>query len=237
MPPWFFGVLVNGTIPFLGGVYATLLAFRVVGPRPGVNPKQDEWHRRWGGFMRAGGPMLILFGIFLWVSGGIQHTTPAPPAQATWIRYKTSDGTASVEFPAPPLAVDKEVSGVLNHNVTLSQKDRDRHFILSWSEIRAVEGVTDEEWLDQFREGMPAMTAQSGTPVTFVSEEPYSENNCAGRVFMFDAKGKYLQRMKCLIVGKRIYRATATTPRNLQDEADGVRFVNSFRLEMISEPR
>ncbi len=237
MPSWFFGVLVEGAIPFVGGVFATLLALRVVGPKPGVNPKQDDWHRRWGGFMRVCGPLLVLFAVFLWVKGFVYHTGAASPATAVWSRHKTTDGTASVEFPAPPASVTKEAEGVVNHNVTLSQKDRDRHFILSWSEIRAVDGVTDEEWLDQLRDGMPAITAQRGMPVTFVSEEPYSENGCSGRVFVFDAKGKYLQRMKCLIVNGRLYRATATTPRNPQDEADGVRFVRSFRLEKVAETR
>jgi hypothetical protein len=219
---------VDGAIPFLGGVFVTLMAFRVIGPKPGVNPKQDEWHRRWGGFMRVGGPMLVVFAVFLWVKGSVTHSAPTP--QSAWTRYTTADGTASTEFPGPPASVTKEAEGVVNHNVTLSEKERDRHFILSWSVIRAVDGVTDEEWLDQLRDGMPAMTAQRGMPLRFVSEEPYSENGYAGRVFVYEAKGMYLQRMKCLIVNGRLYRATATTPRNPQDEADGVRFVHSFRL-------
>jgi hypothetical protein len=231
MPPWFLGEFVNGLIPFVGGVYATLLAFRVIGPKPGAKPKMDDWHRRWGGFMLVGGPLLVVFAVFLWAKGFIYHSGSNPPPANVWVRHNTSDGTASVEFPAPPTVATKEAEGVVNHNVTLSQKDRDRHFILSWSEIAPVDGVSDEERLDGLREGIPAMTAKLGTPVTFLSEEPYSENGCSGRVFLFDGKGKYLQRMKCLIVRGRLYRATATTPRNPQDEADGVRFVSSFRLE------
>jgi hypothetical protein len=231
MPSWFFGVLVNGAIPFRCGAYATLSAFRMVGPRPGVNPKQDEWHRQWGGFLRVGGPIMILFGIFLWVWGGIEHSTPTQPTKSVWVRHKTSDGVVSAEFPAPPTASNKEAMGVVNHDLTLSQKDRDRHFILSWSEVAPADGVTDDDRLDSLREGVPAMTAKLGTPVTFVSEEPFSENGYSGRVLLFEGKGKHLLRMKCLIVGTRVCRATATTPRNPQDEADGVRFVSSFRLE------
>ena len=34
-------------IPFLGGLALTLLAFRVVGLKPGSSPKYDTWHSRY----------------------------------------------------------------------------------------------------------------------------------------------------------------------------------------------
>lgn len=231
MRPEHVGVLVEGVIPFMAGIYVTLLAFRVIGPRPGVKPKMDDWHRRWSGFMRVGGPLLVVFAIFLWAKGFVYHPAPVIPPASPWTRHKSSDGVVSVEFPAPPTPVTKEAGGVVMHNVTLSQKDLNRHFILSWSETAPVDGLSDEERLDGLRESMPAAMAQQGMPVTLVSEETFTEGGSSGRLLVFDRRGETLMRMKCLILNGRFYRATATTSRSPQDEADGVRFVSTFRLE------
>lgn len=235
MRPEHVGVLAEGVIPFLGGIYATLLGFRIIGPKPGAKPKHDEWHRRWGGFVRLGGPLIVVFGVFLWVKGIAYHSSPTPTPATAWTRHKTSDGTASVEFPAQPATVTKEAGGVVNHNVTLSQKERDRHFILSWSEVTPMEGVPDEQLLDGLRDSLPAMTAYQGTPLTFVSQEKFTELDVPGRILVFDGKGKYTLRMKCVILNGRFYRATATTPHTPEDEADGVRFVSTFRIEKAAK--
>jgi hypothetical protein len=225
------GVLLEGVIPILGGTYGALLGFRVVGPKPGAKPKHDEWYRRWGGFMRVCGPLLVVFGLLLWVKGFVFHSDVAPTPATAWTRHKSSDGAVSVEFPGPPKTLTKEAEGLVFHNVTLSEKERDRHFILSWSEAAQVDGITDEERLDGLRESIPAMTAERGMPFTFVRDEKFTEGGVTGRLFVFDFNGKYTQRMKCLILNGRAYRATATTRNTPQEEADGVRFVSSFRLE------
>jgi hypothetical protein len=235
MRPEHIGVLVEGVIPFLGGIYATLLGFRVVGPKPGVNPRTDDWHRRWGRFMRLGGPLIVVFGFFLWVKGIISHPGSDPAPVHVWKRHSTSDGTVSVEFPAAPRTVTKDAGGVMMHNVTLSDKDRDRHFILSWSEVAGHAGLADEELLDSLRESFPAMSAQQGTQLTFVSEERFTESAVTGRVFVFHGNGNYTLRMKCLILNGRFYRATATTPRTPNDEADGVRFVSTLQIEKAAK--
>jgi hypothetical protein len=57
------GELVDGLIPLFGGVVATLLGFRVIGKKPGVDPAYDEKHRRYIQWLKIGGPLLVLFGI------------------------------------------------------------------------------------------------------------------------------------------------------------------------------
>jgi hypothetical protein len=232
MPPWFLGVFVNGLIPFLGGVYATLLAFRVIGSKPGVNPKSDEWHRRWGRFMRVAGPLLVLFGVFLWVTGGIQHSVSTPPAQTVWVRHSTSDGTASAEFPGEPKRETKTAEGVAMNSVSLSLKDQDCHLILSWSAVAREPGVGDDELLDGLKEGIPMQTAKLGTPLSYFSEEKVTVSGRSGRDLRFVSTGsKYTQRMRCVIANGRIYRVvfTARTGSNVGDQE---RFLDSFRLEM-----
>ncbi len=231
MPSWFFGVLANGAIPFLAGVCLTLMAFRVVGSKLGANPKQDEWYRRFGGLMKGGGPLLVVFGIFLWVWGFAQHADTRPTTPAVWLRHTTSDGAASAEFPAPPQAANKDVQGFVAHNVTLSQKERDCHYILSWSETGSEPGVSDDELLDRLREVLEAESVRKGIAWNVVSEEKVVEAGCAGRVLKVTIGEKTTQRFKCFIANGRLYRAIATTPRSPQEDADGVRFVSSFRLE------
>jgi hypothetical protein len=58
------GPLVNAAIPFFVGIYCLLVGFRVVGSKPGVNPKYDQWHGRFGIFFKIAGPVLMVLGIF-----------------------------------------------------------------------------------------------------------------------------------------------------------------------------
>jgi hypothetical protein len=72
MHPEVVGALVNGAIPFFGGIYGTLLGHRIVGKPRGVDFKYDQWHERYGAMFRTLGPVLILFGLFLAISGIIR---------------------------------------------------------------------------------------------------------------------------------------------------------------------
>ena len=69
MSPEAIGELVNGAIPFLGGIYITLLGFRKVGKRPGEDLRYDEWHARFETTYKVLGPLLVVFGLFLAVRG------------------------------------------------------------------------------------------------------------------------------------------------------------------------
>lgn len=53
MSPKEVAALVNGAIPFFGGIYATMLAYRFLGKQPGQSPQFDEWHRKYGGMLTS----------------------------------------------------------------------------------------------------------------------------------------------------------------------------------------
>ena len=57
--------LVDAAIPFLGGLYATLLGNRIIGKKPGVDPNYDQKLERLVPFFKFGGPFLMVFGMFL----------------------------------------------------------------------------------------------------------------------------------------------------------------------------
>jgi hypothetical protein len=64
------GALVNAAIPFLVGIYCLLVGFRIIGSKPGENPKFDAMHARFGTFFKIAGPVLMLIAVILLVTGG-----------------------------------------------------------------------------------------------------------------------------------------------------------------------
>jgi hypothetical protein len=65
MRPEVVGALVEGAIPFFFGIYATLLAYRIVGKKPGESPRYDEYHAKHVGKLKVLGPLVALFGVFM----------------------------------------------------------------------------------------------------------------------------------------------------------------------------
>ncbi len=63
------GSLVNAAIPFFVGIFLLLVGFRVIGKKPGEDPKFDEWHARFGVFFKVAGPVLIVLAVFYLVLG------------------------------------------------------------------------------------------------------------------------------------------------------------------------
>lgn len=61
--------IIESTIPIAGGLYGTLLGFRVVGKKPFESLEYDRWHERFGPMFRVLGPLVILFGVFQLVLG------------------------------------------------------------------------------------------------------------------------------------------------------------------------
>jgi hypothetical protein len=74
MRPDLVGNLVNAAIPFLGGLYATLLRFRMVGKPLGADPLYDQKFERFGRIFKVLGPVLMLFALFLAICGLIRFS-------------------------------------------------------------------------------------------------------------------------------------------------------------------
>jgi hypothetical protein len=58
------GSLINAAIPFFVGVFVLLVGFRFVGKKPGEDPKFDEWHAKFGVFLKIAGPVLMILAVF-----------------------------------------------------------------------------------------------------------------------------------------------------------------------------
>lgn len=231
MRPEHVGVLVEGVIPFLAGIYVTLLAFRVIGPRPGVKPKRDDWHRRWGGFLRVCGPVMVMFAFFIWVRGGMDLPNPAAVPPTTWIRHKTADGIASVEFPGVPQPTSKLAEGVETQSLNFSIEGEDCYLILSTSVIPEEPGVSDLDRMNGLKETIPTQSAKLGKPLSYFSEEVITVGGLPARDLRFVSAGsKYTLQMRVVIVNGRLYRAVATS-RTGWNDGEVRRFINSFKIE------
>jgi hypothetical protein len=227
------GELVNGAIPFFGGIFATLLGFRVLGRKPGANLKYDEWHNRFGTLLKVLGPLLVLFGVFLWIKGIVPESSPSnTPQAANWKRYTTSDGVCSAEFPQPPKEVSQSTPRAESKRLTLSLPDADIRYSLIFSDIPAdTSQATVEERLDSIRDAMPVLAAQKGQQFKLVSEERISENGVKGRELEFAAGEKHTLQAKIFILGTRVYQMNTVTPRSKKADEETRRFLDSFRFE------
>ena len=68
MDPRTIGALVDSAIPFLGGLYATFLGFRWIGPKAGENFTYDRRHDMYFHWFKWGGPLLMGFAVFQFVA-------------------------------------------------------------------------------------------------------------------------------------------------------------------------
>jgi hypothetical protein len=159
MNPDFFGELINGAIPLLGGIYLTLLGFRRTGKQPGVSPSFDEWHRRYGRLLKVIGPALIIFGPGLWL---MNWARMGPPV-GDWKRYSTSDGVCSIEFPASPKATNQKAQRVTSTGMSLALQGSNTYYALTHSDEFADDAAqTDEQRLDLIRDNFPEVGKQLG---------------------------------------------------------------------------
>jgi len=72
MTPEQVGILVDTAIPVAAGIFVTLLAHRVVGAKPGENPKMDAWHDRFGKWMKIVGPALVVISLITGVASALR---------------------------------------------------------------------------------------------------------------------------------------------------------------------
>jgi hypothetical protein len=228
------GHLIDGAIPFFGGIYATLLGFRVLGKKSGVNPKYDQWHKRLGGLLKVLGPSLVLFGLFLGFRGVFADSNSSDaPQVADWTRYTTADGVCSAEFPQQPKEASQSTSRVESKRLSLSLPDVDSYYSLVFSDLPVdLPQAPDEERLDSIRDAMPVHAAQNGQQFKLVHEERISENGVNGRELEFLTGKKHVLRAKIFILGPRMYQMNAVTPQNQKEDEQTRRFLGSFRFEM-----
>ncbi len=54
---------LGGLIPLIGGVYATLVGFRVIRVSRKNSEELEQWYQRYGILFKIGGPLIVLLGL------------------------------------------------------------------------------------------------------------------------------------------------------------------------------
>lgn len=230
MNPDFFGELVNGAIPLLGGIYLTLLGFRRTGKPPGVSPSFDEWHRRYGRLLKVIGPALILFGPGLWLMNWARMGVPV--AHADWKRYTTADGVCSIEFPASPKATNQKAQQVTSTGMSLALHGANTYYALTHSDEFADDAAqTDEQRLDLIRDNFPTVGKHLGVEYKLLREHKITISGLNGREWEFDASQKHSLQMRVFFIGGKCYRAIAAVARKDRDSAQTKHFLQSLRID------
>jgi hypothetical protein len=67
--------LIEACIPIFIGLVMTLYGFRILGKRPGSDPRWDTWHDRQGKHLRIFGPFVALVGVFMGLQGIIRSAS------------------------------------------------------------------------------------------------------------------------------------------------------------------
>lgn len=55
--------IIEGSIPLAAGIYFTLLGHRIVGKKPGIDYKYDDWIEGKTSLFKTLGPIVIIFGV------------------------------------------------------------------------------------------------------------------------------------------------------------------------------
>lgn len=157
----------------------------------------------------------------------------AERSSAVWMRYHTSDGGCSAEFPKPPKEDSQKLAaGIESKRLVLYLEVPDILYMLTYSEISPdTPASSDEARLDAIRDNLPLVSSQSGRELRFVSEEKIEQKGFPGRDLVYSSGEKYFLRNKVFIVKDRLYRMILVTPRGHERDKDSLRFMDSFEVE------
>jgi hypothetical protein len=224
MQPVSMAALAGATITLLGGLFATLLGFRLIGRQPSPDPAHEQRMvsvRRW---FRLAGPLLMIFAVLL-----LFVEPPSPPQD--WRTVTTSDDVCSVEMPGEPIG--GEGPAVKGQQREMEQRIVQDHgavqYSMSHSEIAAsYRDLPPAKLLEEIGENWLLAARQLGK-TQVIDERDLSENGWPGREIVLDIDSQRMQQ-RWFIVNQRLYRAIVSTPRDRRHLEDALRFLDSFRI-------
>jgi hypothetical protein len=179
--------------------------------------------------LRIGGPFLIAIGlvqIFF-------HTLAVPD----WKRYSTSDGIASVEFPAVPDTQQNMDSAngvsVPRTSLVCDMRSKGINVILSFSPILdGKQRISDDERIAAMKEYL----AHQGMTLTREAKIPLGAVSGFALECQGDG-GKSRVWMRVALTNGGVYRVVVASSRGNHDDATIARCLNSFRIEAETEKR
>jgi hypothetical protein len=217
--------LVGATITFLGGLFAALLGFRLIGRLPGPDPIREQRMDRVRRLFRVLGPGLMIFAVVLPFL-----EPPAPPSN--WQTTTTSDGVCRVEMPGEPTANEGPVVKELGKPESLQmlvQGKGEARYTLGCSPVSGVnQDKPPEKLLEEIAKNW-LLAARHVGEFRLLGERNLSENGWPGKEIVIDIGGQRMQQ-QWFVVKNRLYRALVETPRDEKHLEDAHRFLESLRI-------
>jgi hypothetical protein len=225
MLPEFVREYVKPVVQIIVGIYITRLAFRTTSGGP-PDRNMSPYIRK---LLKVAGPATILLGVLSLRTGGLR--TPEVAAPAIWQRCATLDGTCSAEFPGTPQRDVPTTSGATVRRLALIRPDADYYFSLTDFDLPTdAPELTADEWIDELRDRMPEMGKALGMRYEFAGERRITTDGVPGREWEYEANGDHWLRVRTYIIGRRVYRLNATTPKGGKDDDEPRRFLESARF-------
>jgi hypothetical protein len=234
-----FALRVVAGLAVLSGVVVSLIGFRATDWRPAGSLDHD----RLGRTLRGGGLLLLAWGAAglvigtLFVAGGHSDAPrTAAPAAAQWQRVSSFDGACSAEFPAEPRreSMPAPMGSPNNRWVVDRPLGGGGRYSLTYYELPPDSTpLTNEQWFDQIRDGIPLAVAHYGGERTFrlQGERTVTASGVTGREWQWDASDGRAVRARVFIVAGWLYEVAAENPSGKPGEGNVGRFLDSFRFE------
>lgn len=215
--PLFIAQHIDALITLAGGIFVCFYGFR---SQPVATSKQQSSMK----LLRILGPVLVLFGILRFFI--------AQPAAPVWHRHTTSDGRASLEFPAKPQETEQTdtINGVSARRTSLTHDVpfKNISLFLSFSPFpdSAAANAPDAERIAATK----AYFIQQGCEV--VNEAPVQLGAASG--FALDLQrdaGKVRMWTRIAYVDGKVYRVVISSAGSHHTDPIITRCLDSFRIE------
>ncbi len=213
-------LVIDALIPLACGTYVSLIGYGVVSPSRD-RQKGEAWRKKWGGFARVAGPLIVLWGAYGLAAGFAPYL---------WQRISTDDGHASAEF---PVATTKEAAvdtlggfKVKRVTVRCNVPGKEINLRLSYSEIPA---ESPNLPVDQRIEAYKAYLRQQGMSVIACAPDP-GRPFPSYRIVSEFHNGQYRTQSRVVIFPTAVYRVIATSSTSLASDPIIDRFLKSFAI-------
>jgi hypothetical protein len=221
------------------GLYATGMGFRWIGKKAGVSEPYDQWHSKFGGFLKIIGPMIVLIAVFLASINLTRGISSSGFARVDWTEVKTADGRARASLPGKPeestRSMDGEFGEVKVHLFKFVTNGGRCVYLFMYAdhpEATFAKG-TIEDFLKAARDF--SLESLGGK---LLDQSDKTRNGLKGQEFRVDVPAKKLvMHARTVIQQPRVYSLSVFLPKDEKAPYDVDTFFGSLKIDGPVKPK